>query len=134
MTYWILIILLVLVAVAGCTAIDVKRRRRMARYWMRTCTGFEWRRQFRDVPKTEIREFLEQFVDGFAFSSKKRLRFSPADKVMDVYRALYPPGTMVDALELETFAGNLRKKYGIDLAKLWRPDITLGELFAMTRR
>ena len=82
----------------------------------------------------EIREFLNQFVDGFAYSRKKRLKFSPDDRVLDVYHAENPEEIFADALELETFARNLQGRYGVDLAKLQRPDITLGDVFELSRR
>ena len=85
------------------------------------------------MPKTEIRSFLALFVDSFAFNQKRRLCFSPDDKVMDVYRALYPDRFMADALELETLELQLREKYGKDAASFWREDITLGEIFAHIR-
>jgi|ERR1035441_3718391 hypothetical protein len=107
--------------------------RNMRRYWDRACTGFQWRRRFPDASKSEIRSFLALFVDSFAFHQKRRLCFSPDDKVMDVYRALYPGRFMADALELETLELQLRKQYGKDAASFWREDITLGEIFAHIR-
>jgi len=108
-----------------------ERKRRISRYWIRSCTGGEWRRRFPQIPKDKIREFLYCFVDGFAFKREKRLNFSPDDKVMDVYRALYPSEGWPDALELETFAKNLEKKYGFDLSRVKNPNVRLGELFKM---
>ncbi len=95
--------------------------------------GIRWRRRFPNVPKTHIREFLNTFVDAFAFSQRRRCHFSPDDRVIDVYRALYPPGTLADNLELETLALKLEKQYGIDFHALWREDITLGELYEQAR-
>jgi hypothetical protein len=108
------------------------RKRRLNRFWSRTCTGLEWRVRFPDASKDDIRSFLTAFVDGFAFSDKQRLKFSPDDKVMDVYRALYPSAGGCDALELETFAMNLEEKYGIDLSRVEDHEVTLGTLFQMT--
>lgn len=68
----------------------LKRKKLLQKYWLRSCTGKDWKRRFPEVPKGDIRDFLEVFVDAFAFSSKKRLKFNPEDKVMDVYRAIYP--------------------------------------------
>lgn len=54
---------------------------------------------------------------------------------MVVYRTRYPPKwTIADAMELESFAKDFRKTYGIDPVPMWREDITLGELFALTRK
>ena len=52
---------------------------------------------------------------------------------MDVYRALYPPGSLSDNLELEDFGLKVKERYGVDLFTSWRDDITLGELYAQTR-
>jgi len=128
-------ILVILVAIVMIAAIPVEResRRRLKQYWIRKCMGREWRRQFPEIPKADIRRFLDAFVDGFAFKSKNRLRFRPDDKVMDVYRALYPSKGWPDALELETFAQNLEREYSFDLAKVIDPNVTLGQLLGMIR-
>ncbi len=128
------IILCIMAAIFGVTfPIQLRIRRNMRRYWDRACTGARWRRRFPDTPKSEIRGFLDLFVDAFAFRRNRRLCFSPGDKVMDVYHALYPDKFMADALELETLALRLSERYGIDAASFWREDITLGELFTYTR-
>jgi len=97
--------------------------------------GALWLRRFPSATKEEIRAFLDMFVHAFLFKRKQRLLFSPDDRVMSVYRAAYPPDwSMGDALELDTFAKNFRKLYGINLIPLWREDITLGELFSLTKQ
>lgn len=112
----------------------LKSRKLLQKYWLRSCTGKDWKRRFPEVPKGDIRVFLEVFVDAFAFSSKKRLKFNPDDKVMDVYRAIYPTPGWPDSLELETFARGLERKYGFDLRKVFDQDTTLGRIFEMTRK
>jgi hypothetical protein len=110
-------------------------RRLMRRYWSRVCTGGEWRRSFPLASKAEIRAFLQAFVDAFGFGPSRRLHFSPDDRVMDVYRTIHPPGWVsADCFELEDFVERLQKDYGIDLVPLWRGEITLGELFVLTRQ
>ena len=110
-------------------------RRRMSNYWSRVCTGPEWKRRFPQAPKDEIRAFLKAFVDAFAFRRSRGLCFTPDDRVMDVYRTLYPPKrTLADSMELESFGLQFHKLYGIDLVPVWRDDITLGELFALSRQ
>ncbi len=96
--------------------------------------GIRWRRRFPDVPKSELREFLTIFVDAFCFDHKRRTCFSPDDRVMEVYRADYPPGSLADSMELETLGLRLEKRYGIDFTAVWREDITLGELYEHTKR
>lgn len=89
---------------------------------------------FPDASKHEIREFLSVFVSGFAFRESERLKFATYDTVMAVYRALYPGRWTPDALEVETLANDLRKKYGVELAAVWNEqDISLGALFAYVR-
>ena len=92
----------------------------------------EWRRRFPSASKQEIRAFLDVFVDGFAFPRKRRLCFSPDDKVIEIYRTLYPSVGGVDALEMETFAKLLEDKYRLDIEHLPERDYTLGDLFALT--
>ena len=112
-----------------------KRRKALAKYFARTCTGFQWRRRFPAASKTEIRAFLDLFIEAFLFRRKHRLLFSPKDRVMDVYHACYPPDwSLGDNMELEEFVEDFRKTYSIDLVPLWREDITLGDLFALTQQ
>ena len=110
---------------------EKERRKRLEKYWTRSCTGSEWRRRFPNASKDLIREFLESFVDGFAFSSKKRLKFSPDDKIMDVYSSLYPAKGWSDDLELETLSIHLEKDYHLNLSDVLTDDLTLGQLFLM---
>jgi propanediol dehydratase small subunit len=101
----------------------------------RTCQGRSWRQDFPDASKHEIREFLSLFVSAFAFREKERLKFGPYDTVMAVYRALYPKRWLPDSLEVETLAGDLHKKYGVELAAVWsEQDISLGALFAYVQK
>jgi hypothetical protein len=104
------------------------------RYLARSCMGKQWRLRFPSASKQDIRKFLDIFtVDAFAFRAKHKLKFSPDDKVMDIYVALYPPKwTVADSLELETFAKRLQEEYGVDLVKRWNADLTLGDVFRLT--
>ncbi len=112
---------------------SVRQRLRMRRYLDRACAGFRWRRRFPQASKSEIREFLDIFVEAFGFRQSWRLYFAPDDRVMDVYRAVYPiRGTPADGMELETLGLSLEKWYGIDFLALWREDITLGEIYEQT--
>ncbi len=115
---------------------DKERRRRLDRYWTRSCTGSEWQRAFPNVSKDSISDFLESFSNGFAVRSKRRLKFSPDDKIMGIYKALYPSNDWMgaDALELETFSMILKEDYKINLADVLTDDLTLGQLFEMATR
>jgi hypothetical protein len=112
------------------------RRRALRRYWGRGCMGIRWRRRFPDAPRNDIREFLLLFVGAFAFGQRERSCFAPDDRVLDVYRALYPPGAgrfQADCMELEILTMELEEQYGLDLRSLWREDLTLGQIFEHTR-
>lgn len=98
-------------------------------YWERSCTGQAWKRSFPHASKHDIRRFLQLFADAFAFQTGRVLYFAPADRVLTIYRALYPVKGWPDALELETFALRLQQAYGVDLRGMWRDNLTLGEVF-----
>jgi hypothetical protein len=113
-----------------------EERRRVAfvqRFWDRSCTGLLWRKFFPKSNAAQIREFLNMFIDAFLFDRKRGIYFSPDDKIMQIYRGLYPDRLRPDAMELEFLASRLRKRYGIDAANFWRDDITFGELFLHTQ-
>ena len=96
----------------------------------RSCQGAGWRRAFPKATKQDIRAFLSVFVEAFAFHDQHRLKFNPSDRILDVYRALYPHKWLADALELETLAASVEKTYGIRFAQVWHESLTLGELFS----
>ena len=98
-------------------------------YRLRSCAGSEWKRKYPHRNKNEIRDYLEVFIWAFALNEKDKLKFQPADKLMDIYRQIYPSKWLADSLELETFAEDLQNKYGISLDEMWHDEITLGEVF-----
>jgi propanediol dehydratase small subunit len=99
-------------------------------YFHRSCQGKGWRRAFPRASKHEIRAFLDTFVDAFAFERREKLKLSPGDRILDIYRALYPSKWMADSLEVETLASDLEAKYRVTLGSVWSESLTLGELFA----
>lgn len=102
-------------------------------YRFRSCEGRGWRQTFPTASKDEIRSFLLLFVSAFAFADKDKLKFRPDDKILDVYRSLYPSRCLPDALEFETLANDLQKRYALQLGSIWSNDLTLGELFTRVR-
>jgi|SRR5437879_2391970 len=98
-------------------------------YRERKCAGNEWRSQFPAVRKKEIRRFLSVFAEAFAIREKDKLKFRPSDKLLEIHDKLNPVKG-IDALELETLSRLLKKRYGIELEKLWNPELTLGSLFS----
>jgi propanediol dehydratase small subunit len=130
---WIFIIVLVIFSIVLALFVEVKRRKALSRYWGRVCTGTQWRNRFPNAPKEDIRGFLELFVNAFDFPNKRRFSFSPDDRIMEVYRACYPPKwTVADAMELDRLLMDFKKSYNIDLLPLWCEEITLGELYAIS--
>ena len=95
----------------------------------RTCQGRGWRRSFPDARIKDIRDFLLLFMQAFAFSGDDKLKLNPDDKILEIYKALYPSKWMPDALEFETLAKNLWRKYSVDLGTIWKDELTLGDLF-----
>jgi propanediol dehydratase small subunit len=134
--FWLYMGLVIWATLGVAIVAAIKRRRALKVYWDRYCTGRKWRKKFPDAPKEEIRAFLGVFVRSFGFSQKRRCAFAPEDKVMEVYRAVYPSGWAVaDGLELESLALDLERKYGVQAFERWKEagDVTLGELFQWTR-
>jgi hypothetical protein len=129
LTSWLLCIVFVLALGVGVA--DHLRTRALLRPIMkRPCAGIRWRRRFPDASPNSIRSFLALFADAFVFPTKYKNRLRPNDRVMDIYRLLYPPGWLtVDAMEIETLASELERKYGFTLEDEWHDKMTLGELF-----
>jgi len=125
---------IVVIALAISLPTWIRSRRALRKYWDRACMGIRWRRRFPDSPKTEIREFLSALVDVFGFRQSRRCCFSPDDKLMDIYQAVYPPGSLADSMELESFALRLEERYGIELFAGERFDITLGEIYEQIQK
>ena len=98
-------------------------------YRLRNCMGKRWKAEFPEHSTSNIRSFLIFFVDAFAFDKKDKLQFEPSDKLLTIYRELYPKKWQADALEFEILAEDLHKHHGIDFNSLWHDDLTLGELY-----
>jgi propanediol dehydratase small subunit len=124
--------LAVAVALIGGAVSSAQLNRRLNAYWSRACAGRAWKRAFPSAGKREIRRFLRVFVDAFGFPQSRILKFLPDDRVFAIYRTIYPSKSTPDALEVETFAGDLSNTYRLDLASMWREDLTLGEIFSKT--
>jgi hypothetical protein len=96
----------------------------------RACQGTGWRRAFPKVSKQNIRKFLALFVEAFAFKASAKLQFNPDDKILDIYRSLYPHKWQPDSLEVETLAKFIEETYHVSFNAVWSDRLTLGELFA----
>ncbi len=100
------------------------------KYRCRECAGKNWKIAFPNTSKEEIRTFLILFTDAFAFSPRNKLKFEPEDKVMEIYRELYPSKWVPDSMELETLGTHIEEEYGVSFATLWHEQLSLGELFS----
>ena len=121
---------------------NLPENRRVLLYWKRPCAGRAWRTAFPDAPKQDIRRFLHCFAcDAFLFPKRIALHFRPEDRIMDVYRAIYPPTKwrlfVADSMELESFASCLEHDFGLSanaIATCSRDDVTLGEVFRLLQQ
>lgn len=125
----IVLLIIIIVSIIISIPFSLERRKRLSKYWSRLdfLSAKKWKKRFPNSSKNEIREFLENFVDGFAFKSNKRLKFEPEDKVQDIYNALYPKhflGLEADSMEFETFYSIIEKEYKIAPETFWKEDIT----------
>lgn len=100
----------------------------------RACQGRAWRKAFPAAHKEEIRRFLRVFASAFSFKPADMLKFHPDDRPLEVYRLLYPRAWTPDSLELETLASAIEAEYQLDFDSLWRPSLTLGQVFAAAQR
>jgi len=120
----------VLALVLGTLAYGAIFCRRLPRgFRHRTCQGAAWRRAFPEAAKDEIRAFMSIFMDAFAIRRSEQLKLGPGDRILDVYRARYPSRLLPDDLELEIFARDLRRQFGLELESIWREQITIGDVF-----
>lgn len=73
------------------------------------------------------------FTSAFAFNDTEKLKLSPEDQLLSIYRALYPHKWQADALEFETLAQDIQSKYGVNFSAIWYETLTLGQLFTCVR-
>jgi propanediol dehydratase small subunit len=121
--------LLTVLCVIFINLLESQMRDNLRSYWVRPCAGVRWRRRFPGASANEIRKFLQTFSNPFDFHESHRLKFRPDDRVIDVYRAMYPTTWTPDCLEVETFIWSLERQHGINIESFWNQEITLGEIF-----
>lgn len=109
------------------------RQKSLKQYLRRPCAGRAWRRTFPHASKDDLRRFLSLFSQAFLFKKSQRLCFRPDDRIVDIYRAIYPLKGMADALEWEFLRDHLKAEYHRDFSACLTPTLTLGELFAKAR-
>lgn len=101
----------------------------------RPCKGIYWHRQFPNESHDTIREFLHLFADAFSIERMHATKFAPDDRLRAIYEAKWLPHlTLDDDLEFETLEEFLNSKYQVRLRSVWHENLTLGELFSLTKR
>jgi hypothetical protein len=115
MSEWVIGTCVVLVAGVAFVVNSVRERRRLLRFYGRGDLRGEWRARFPGVLEEEVGEFLRMFVDAFALPRRGEFAFSPDDRLLAVYRALYPRPGGGDQCEFEVFVISVRRRYGLDL-------------------
>ncbi|BCE01500.1 hypothetical protein TYM08_P1563 [Marinicellulosiphila megalodicopiae] len=93
--------------------------------------GQQWRAEFPNLSNEEIRKFLIIFVDAFMFKHKDKLKFEPSDKILEIYKSIYPNSGGADQMEFEFFSDDIKETYDVALNKVWHDNITLGELLSV---
>ena len=53
---------------------------------------------------------------------------------MEIYRTYYPSDNTADFMEIEAFLIDLERNYGKDFTDVITAEITLGDIFNITRR
>jgi len=124
-----LIILLASVLIVAFLNTKAPMEERFRAYYARSCTGRAWMKRFPAAKKEEIRAFLDIVIDSFDLDPKKKLAFSPDDRVMDIYRTMYPKNSLLDDMECERLVIECERRYGLDILKHCSDSATLGEIF-----
>ena len=101
-------------------------RIRLRSYACRPCQGRAWKSVFPTAKKAEIRDFLGAFIDGFALPRRLKLKLSPEDKPIDIYRIV---SAGIDSFEFESFGMELERKFGKGLDEKMDDAWTLGDIF-----
>ena len=117
----VVVVILVIGLIWGCRAPEP--------YRYRTCMGQNWKKEFPDSKKEDIRNYLLLFVNAFGFRKDQILKFEPQDNILEIYNAIYPMKGWPDSLELETLARDIESYYKMDFISIWNEKLTLGELF-----
>lgn len=129
------LLVILTLSISFATAVEFAERARLRKLLDRVDTEAIWRDCFPEVPADEIRSFLVLFTESFAIDPTHCFKFAPDDRPSAIYEARYVPHlTVDDHCEFESLTDALASRHRIDLQAVWRDDITLGELFAMTRK
>lgn len=106
-----------------------RRRATMAALRQRRDSLEHWRAAFPSAREGELRDFLRQLDLDFSMGRRTRRRILPTDTVVGVYRMRNPPGTMGDALEVESLMMSLSER-GVEFgAEQVDETLTFGQIF-----
>ena len=105
-------------------------------YHLRSCNGRRWRAEFPSAEKDDIRAFLRCLADAMDFPEREKLKFSPDDRLLDIYRSIYGGKTpFSDDMECERFLLGISQRFKIapeNFSELLKDErITLGKLFSV---
>ena len=107
-------------------------------YELRPCQGRQWKKEFPNAKKEDIRKFLKSLVAGMDFLEEDKLKFCPNDELIEIYRSFYGGKTpFSDEMECERFILGLSDAFKMEPEKLTEPwkdeHVTLGHIFRITR-
>jgi hypothetical protein len=91
-----------------------------------------WRERYQGAQLLKVEHILMLVCDAFMFNPDHRYQLAPEDRLLDVYRACYPPWKIADSMELESLMMDLSKEDAIEFPD--NPDITLGDLVDLSIR
>ncbi|MEM7576565.1 MAG: hypothetical protein AAF328_03735 [Planctomycetota bacterium] len=133
---WFLVATLALLYIVMCGLENSARRIAFGRVAQRSCAGFAWRARCRRERTLAVRSFLESVVDEMGLPRKLTAKLRPDDRIMDIYRWIYPPNRNLgaDALELECLSLELERRYRVSLADMFGDDVRFGDLFDRLHR
>ena len=106
-------------------------------YCSRQCTGRNWKNSFPSASKREIRYFLSSITQAMLFDKSHYLKFSPEDKVFDIYlTSNNSKPSECDMSECELFADFFVIEFKIPsdvFYDSWDENTTLGTLFELAK-
>jgi hypothetical protein len=128
---WGLLVVMVILFVAG--RFEWRRSRRLRAFANRPNALVSWQSRFPGKSIDEITTFLHLFANSFSLPSKCEQSFAPDDRIREIYAAKYPAGGIPDEMEFESLVFDFEDRYQVDLNLHWRNDITLGDIFELSR-
>lgn len=88
--------------------------------WPRSATSYlaergprrsDWESLFSSAQMPTVERILALVGNAFLLREGDTWKLRPDDKPVEIYRAIYPKGSLADALELETLVGALEDEF-----------------------